>query len=70
VGILVGTPAMGRDFDIFQIAHMNRLIWVAAAADLQAARVRVEKLMKTYPADYLIFSQKCGVQVRVKYERR
>lgn len=70
MGIVVGASGMGRDFDIFQIAHMDRLIWVAAAADLQAARLRVEKLMKRYPSDYLIFSQKCGVQVRVKYERR
>jgi hypothetical protein len=61
---------MGRDFDIFQIAHMNRLIWVAAAPDFRTAHIRVEKLMKTYSSDFLIFSQKCGVQVRIRYERR
>ena len=70
MGVVVGASAMERDFDIFQIAYMDRLIWVAAAPNFRTARIRVEKLMKTYPSDYLIFSQKCGVQVRVKYERR
>jgi hypothetical protein len=47
------------------IAMVERhgMLWIEAAAELEAAKARVGVLMRTTPCEYLIFSQKTGHKI-------
>jgi hypothetical protein len=46
--------------DIFRVESNGRLLWRAAAADMDAANRRVRILMASEPSDYIIYSQETG----------
>ena len=61
---------MTEKFDIFQLDELDRPIWVATATDLRSARLRVQDLMKTLRCDFLIFFQKSGAKIRIKFDEQ
>jgi hypothetical protein len=43
-------------FDIFRVDEPDGMLWIEAAAELEAAKARVGALMQTTPCEYLISS--------------
>ena len=57
---------MVAPFDIFRVDEPDGMLWIEAAAELEAAKARVAALMRTTPSEYLIFSQKTGHKISIK----
>jgi hypothetical protein len=57
---------MVAPFDIFKVEAPGEMLWIEAAAELDAAKARVAALMQTTPCEYLIFSQKTGNKISIK----
>jgi hypothetical protein len=53
-------------FDIFRVEAPDGMLWIEAAAELDAAKARVAALMQSTPCEYLIFSQKTGNKISIK----
>lgn len=53
-------------FDIFRVDEPDGLLWIEAAAELEAAKARVGALMQTTPCEYLIFFQETGHKISIK----
>jgi hypothetical protein len=53
-------------FDIFRVDEPDGMLWIEAAAELEAAKARVGALMQTTQCEYLIFSQKTGHKISIK----
>jgi hypothetical protein len=53
-------------FDIFRVDEPDGMLWIEAAAELEAAKARVGALMQTTPCEYLIFSQKTGHKISIE----
>jgi hypothetical protein len=54
--------------DIFRVESTGRLLWRAAATDMDAATRRVRILMASEPSDYIIYSQETGNKTIVSRE--
>ncbi len=48
---------MQNSFDIMKVDGDESLIWVEAAEDLSAAKVRVWELLFGSPGEYIVFNQ-------------
>jgi hypothetical protein len=58
---------MQPQFDIFKISKNEFLLWVEAAETLDAAKIRVQELLKSgAAADYLVFNQQTQKKISVK----
>ena len=57
---------MVAPFDIFRVDEPDGMLWIEAAAELEAAKARVAALMQTTACEYLIFSQKTGHKISIK----
>ena len=57
---------MVTPFDIFRVDEPDGMLWIEAAAELEAAKARVATLMQTTPCEYLIFCQKTGHKISIK----
>jgi hypothetical protein len=57
---------MVAPFDIFRVDEPDGMLWIEAAAELEAAKARVAALMQTTPCEYPIFSQKTGHKISIK----
>jgi hypothetical protein len=64
----VMTPVIGT-FDVFHIDSFGQPIWQEAALTLDDALARVQQLGASVSGEYLIQSQKTGVQVSLKIAR-
>jgi hypothetical protein len=53
-------------FDIFRVDEPDGMLWIEAAAELEAAKARVGALMQTTSCEYWIFSQKTGHKISIK----
>jgi hypothetical protein len=53
-------------FDIFRLHAPGDMLWIEAAAELEAAKARVAALMQVKPCEYLIFSQVTGQKISIK----
>jgi hypothetical protein len=53
-------------FDIFRVEAPDGMLWIEAAAELDAAKARVAALMQSTPCEYVIFSQKTGRKISIK----
>jgi hypothetical protein len=53
-------------FDIFRVDAPDDMLYVEAAADLEAAKARVAALMQVKPCEYLIFAQSTGNEISIK----
>lgn len=49
-------------FEIFRTIQ-GELLWVEAAATLDAAKARVKEVMRAQPAEYLILSRRTGHKI-------
>lgn len=58
---------MAPSLDIFRI-ESGDLWWCEAAATMENAKARIEKLLQTWPGSYFIFNQKSGERVHVSVE--
>jgi hypothetical protein len=56
-------------FDIFHIDSVGRPIWQGAAMTLDDAMAQVQQLGASVSGEYLIHSQKTGVEVSLKIAR-
>jgi hypothetical protein len=57
---------MLASFDIFKVENAGALKWIEAATQLEAAKERVQNLMKIRPGEYLIYSQRDGQKFSMK----
>jgi hypothetical protein len=55
--------------DVFKLEADGQLVWKAAAQTLEAAKLHVQVLMASEPADYVIFSQQTGHKTIIKADR-
>ena len=51
--------------DIFKIDPDGNVIWRGAVESFMAAKVRIQKLARSSPSEYLIFDQNTGQSVLV-----
>jgi len=52
-------------FDLFRVVAGNP-IWIETAQTLDAAKTRIDELMRADSCEYLILSQKTGKQLSIK----
>ena len=58
---------MQPQFDIFKISQNEFLLWVEATETIDAAKIRVQELLKSDAvADYLVFNQQTQKKILVK----
>lgn len=43
--------------DIFKLETANKVLWIVAVSDLDAAKAKIAHLMEVSPCDYLILNQ-------------